>query len=189
VSTAPSTTTTPTTAPTTTVAGAPSTAAPATTTTAAPANQTDALAVGDSVMLGAQSALVSAMPGIRVDAKVGRQFTSVSDVVGWYASEGLIPGTLVVHAGTNGTFTDADLDRMMDRAGDRKVLLVNAKVARPWQELVNQRLAAAAQRHSNAVLVDWYSLASAHPEWFAADGAHLRPDGARAFAELIRSNL
>jgi hypothetical protein len=185
-----STTTTPTT--TTTVApepGAPSTTAGVTTTTAPPVVQTDALAVGDSVMLGAQSALVQAMPGLRVDAKVGRQFNAVSDVVGWYASEGLIPGTLIVHAGTNGTFTDGDLDRMMERAGDRKVLLVNAKVARPWQELVNQRLAAAAQRHPNAVLVDWFSLASAHPEWFAADGAHLRPDGARAFAELIRSNL
>jgi N-formylglutamate amidohydrolase len=140
-------------------------------------------------MLGAQSALAAAMPGIRVDAKVGRQFSAVSDVVGWYAAEGLIPGTLVVHAGTNGTFTDGDLDRMMERAGDRKVLLVNAKVARPWEGLVNQRLAAAAARHPNAALVDWHSLASAHPEWFAADGAHLRPDGARAFAELIRSQL
>ena len=165
---------------------APVTAAPATTVAA---GQTNAVAVGDSVMLGAQSALVSAMPGIRVDAKVGRQFNAVSDVVGWYASEGLIPGPLVVHAGTNGTFSDADLDRMIERAGDRRILLVNARVARPWQGLVNERLAAAARRHPNAVLVDWYSLASANPQWFAADGAHLRPDGARAFAELIRSHL
>ena len=183
VTTAPTTTTT----TTTTVAGAAPTVAPA--TTAAPAGQSDAVAVGDSVMLGAQSALTEAMPGIRVDAKVGRQFGAVSDVVGWYAGEGLIPGTLVVHAGTNGTFTDADLDTMMERAGDRRVVLVNAKVSRPWQDLVNQRMAAGAQRHPNAVLVDWFSLASAHPEWFAADGAHLRPDGARAYADLIRSSL
>ena len=94
-----------------------------------------------------------------------------------------------MHAGTNGTFTDGDLDEMMARAGDREVLLVNAKVARPWQDLVNQRLAAAAERHPNAVLVDWYGLSSGHPEWFAPDGAHLRPAGAQAFAELIRSNL
>jgi hypothetical protein len=185
VTTDPTTTTVPT--PTTTVAGSAPTGAPP--ATAAPAPQTDAVAVGDSVMLGAQSALIEAMPGIRVDAKVGRQFDAVSDVVGWYAGEGLIPGTLVVHAGTNGTFTDADLDQMMERAGDRRVVLVNAKVSRPWQDLVNQRMAAGAQRHPNAVLVDWFSLASAHPEWFAGDGAHLRPDGARAYAELIRSNL
>ncbi len=60
--------------------------------TSDPVGQTDAVAVGDSVMLGAQSAMTAAMPGIRVDAKVGRQFNSVSDVVGWYASEGLMPG-------------------------------------------------------------------------------------------------
>ncbi len=186
---APVTTGTTTTVATTTLV--PPTPAANTPTTTAPVQvgQTDAVAVGDSVMLGAQSALNAAMPGIRVDAKVGRQFDSVSDVVGWYASEGLIPGSLVVHAGTNGTFTDADIDQMMERAGDRKVLLVNAKVSRPWQDLVNQRMAAAVQRHPNAVLVDWHGLASAHPEWFAADGAHLRPDGARAYAELIRSNL
>jgi hypothetical protein len=177
-----------TTTTTTTTSPAPG-STPPTTAAAPPAGQTDALAVGDSVMLGAQSALVQAMPGIRVDAKVGRQFDSLRDVVGWYAAEGLIPGPLVVHAGTNGTFTDADVDRLMELAGDRKVLLVNAKVARPWQDLVNQRLAAAAQRYPNAELVDWFSLASAHPEWFAGDGAHLRPDGARAFAELIRSKL
>ena len=187
---APVTTETTTTSTTTTAPGSPTTTAGTATTTAAPpVGQTDAVAVGDSVMLGAQSALTTAMPGIRVDAKVGRQFNSVSDVVGWYVSEGLVPGTLVVHAGTNGTFTDGDLDQMMERAGDRRVVLVNAKVSRPWQDLVNQRLAAAAERHRNAVLVDWYGLASAHPEWFAADGAHLRPDGARAYAELIRSNL
>ena len=183
------TTTTTTAAPVTTAAGgATATTAPAAPTTAAPQG-TDAVAVGDSVMLGASGALTSALPGMRVDAKVGRQFDSVLNVVSWYESEGLIPGALVVHAGTNGTFTDGDLDRLMEIAGDRKVLLVNARVARPWQDLVNQRLAAAAQRHPNAVLVDWYSAASAHPEWFANDGAHLTSSGAAAFAELIRSNL
>ena len=187
---ATTTTTTTTTAPPVSApvdGSATTTTAP--TTTAAPAQSTDAVAVGDSVMLGAQGALNSAMPGIRVDAKVGRQFDSVLDVVSWYASEGLIPGTLVVHAGTNGTFTDGDLDRLMELAGDRRVLLVNARVARPWQDLVNQRLAAAAERHPNAVLVDWHALASNHPEWFANDGAHLKTSGAAAYAELIRSNL
>jgi hypothetical protein len=188
VTTDPPTTTTTappaTTAPTAADAPAPTTAAPPTT---APAAGT--VAVGDSVMLGAQGALYETMPGIRVDAKVGRQFDNVLAVVDWYVAEGLVAGALVVHAGTNGTFSDADLDRLMAAAGGRRVLLVNAKVSRPWQDLVNQRMAAAADRHDNAVLVDWFSLASAHPEWFAADGAHLRPDGSRAFSELIRDNL
>lgn len=150
---------------------------------------TNAVAVGDSVFLGARQELKNAMPGITVDAEVARQFDTILDVVRWYESTGRLPGPLIVHAGTNGTFSDADLDTLVAVAGDRPVLLVNAKVERPWQNLVNQRLAAAADRHDNAVLVDWHGLADRHPEWFAADGAHLRPEGARALAELIRSHL
>ena len=181
--------TAPTTLPPTAVPGAtrpPVTGVP--TTTVAPGT-TDAVAVGDSVMLGASGAINATMPGIRIDAKVARQFDTVLDVVRWYEQEGLIPGTLVVHAGTNGAFSDDDLDELFRIAGDRKVVLINAKVSRPWQDLVNQRLAAAADRHPNAVLVDWYSLAMQNPEWFVSDGAHLRPDGAAAFAELISENV
>ncbi|HMX07024.1 MAG TPA: acyltransferase family protein [Microthrixaceae bacterium] len=150
---------------------------------------TNALAVGDSVMLGATGPLKTAMPGLTVNAKVGRQFDTVLQVLQWFISEGKAPGPVIIHAGTNGTFSDGDLDRLFEIAGDRPVLLVNAKVERPWQDLVNSRLAAAAERHPNAVLVDWHGLSEGHPEWFAPDGAHLRPAGARAYAELIRSNL
>lgn len=150
---------------------------------------TNAVAVGDSVMLGATQELKNAMPGLTVDAKVARQFDTILDVVRWYESEGLLPGPLIVHAGTNGTFSDGDLDTLFEIAGDRPVLLVNAKVERPWQDLVNERLAAAAGRHDNAVLVDWHATAEQHPEWFAEDGAHLRPEGARALAQLIAEKL
>jgi len=160
--------------------------APATTVAQTPTN---ALAVGDSVMLGAKGAVRAAMPGVTVDAKVARQFDRILDLVQWYVSQGKAPGPLIIHAGTNGTFSDADLDRLFEMAGNRQVLLVNAKVERPWQDLVNQRLTDAADRHSNAVLVDWHALSEQHPEWFAPDGAHLRPAGARAYADLIRRNL
>ena len=179
-------------APTTTALGSSPTGVappPVTEPVADPAALANVVAVGDSVLLGASPSVSAAIPGVRIDAKVGRQFNDVLGVVGWYEREGLIPSTLVVHAGTNGTFSDEDMDQLFKIAGDRKVVLVNAKVGRPWQELVNQRLAAAADRHPNAVLVDWFALASQHPEWFANDGTHLRPDGAAAFAELIRSNL
>jgi hypothetical protein len=36
------------------------------------------------------------------------------------------------------------------------------------------------------VLIDWHNIGGAHPEYFYEDGIHLRPDGARAYAELIR---
>ncbi len=161
--------------------------APTSTVNPAPGN--GVVAVGDSVMLGASGAIRSALPGVRVDAKVGRQFETVQSIVGWYVKEGYAPTAVVVHVGTNGAFADDDLDRLFDAVRDRKVVLINAKVARPWQDLVNQRLASAASRHKNAVLVDWHGISSRHPEWFTNDGAHLRPEGAAAYAQLIRESL
>lgn len=150
---------------------------------------TDAVAVGDSVMLGAKPQIEAAMPGIRVDGKVARQFDSLTAVAQWYIQEGYVPGTLIVHAGTNGTFEDEDLDKLIEAAGDRKVLLVNAKVERGWRDLVNGRMAAAADRYDNVELVDWYGFSNGNPEWFTGDGSHLKPEGARQFAELIRTHL
>jgi hypothetical protein len=129
------------------------------------------------------------MPGIRVDAKVARQFSSVLSVATWYVQQGYVQGPLIVHVGTNGTFTDADVDKLASLAGDRKLILVNARVNRSWEEQNNSRLAAGADRHPNITLVDWHATAADHPEWFVGDGTHLNPEGARAFAESIRQAL
>lgn len=168
---------------------APTTVASSVVTTPSGVDTSKVVMVGDSVMLGASGALKAALPGARVDAKVGRQFKQILSVVDWYQRNGYLNGPVVIHLGTNGVFSDEDLDNLVAAAGKRKVLLVNAKVSRPWQSLVNERLAAAVKRHPTVVLVDWYGLSSQHPEWFVNDGAHLRPEGATAFAELIRSNL
>ena len=178
----------------TTTTDAPSdsttTTAPTTTLPAEPGQTaTNAVAVGDSVMLGAKGAVLNAMPGIRVDAKVARQFSSVLSVATWYVQQGYVQGPLIVHVGTNGTFTDADVDKLASLAGDRKLILVNARVNRSWEEQNNSRLAAGADRHPNITLVDWHATAADHPEWFVGDGTHLNPEGARAFAESIRQAL
>lgn len=177
---------------TVTGAGATGSTVPVTATTDPspdPEPGTGVVAIGDSVMLGASSAINAVLPGARLDAKVGRQFKQLLAAIAWYNENGYLSGPVVVHLGTNGLFSDADLDRLVAAAGARKVVLINAKVARPWQDLANERITAAAMRHSNVALADWYTLSSAHPEWFATDGVHLRPDGAAAFAELIRDNL
>ena len=170
---------------------APTTAAPAPTTAVVDPSvtPTDAVAVGDSVMLGASGAMQQVMPGIRVDAKVSRQFDDLADAATWYATSGNMPGAAVVQVGNNGVATEERIETMVDSLGDRRVVLVNAKVERPWEAISNERTARVAQRHDNVVLVDWYSLASAHPDWFAADGTHLRAAGQLAFARAIADAL
>jgi len=151
---------------------------------------TNSVMIGDSVVLGAQQELKNAMPGLRVDAEVSRQFDKILSTVRAYSAADSIPGPLIINAGTNGTFEDEDLDTIFEMVPpDHPVLLVNAKVDRPWESLVNERIVDATKRHRNAVLVDWFSIGEDHADWFTADGTHLNPEGARAFAELIRDRM
>ena len=99
---------------------------------------------------------------------------------------------VVVHLGTNGTFTDAQFDQIMTiLAGAPKVVFVNDKVPqRSWEGTNNQVIAAGVARYpGRAVLVDWYSASANRPELFYDDGTHLKPDGAAFYAQLIASAL
>lgn len=171
-------TTTPTTAPTTSATTTPPTSAPRSVT-----------AIGDSVMLGAKPELEAAIPGIRVDAQVSRQFGQAISILAAYRDSGQLGSEVVVDLGTNGAFGSGQLDDLMRTVGKRKVLFVNTYVPRPWQDLVNQRLAQGAARWPNATLVDWHAAAGPHHDFFAPDGFHLEPVGARFYANLIKSHL
>ncbi|MCZ7526746.1 MAG: acetyltransferase [Acidimicrobiia bacterium] len=147
------------------------------------------LAIGDSVMLGAQRSLEAAVPGIRVDAVVSRQFSHAIEVLRWYALQDLLGPVVVVHLGTNGAFSAEQFDEMMRVIGDRKAVFLTARVPRPWEGLVNQRLAEGVARWPGSVLVDWRGLAGSHDDYFAGDGHHLTAAGAAYYAEVVKANL
>jgi lysophospholipase L1-like esterase len=93
----------------------------------------------------------------------------------------------VVELGTNGTVTASDFDAMMQAAsGVSRVVFVNVDVPRSWEAADNAVLAEGVARYpGTALLADWYTLASAHPEWFTPDQVHLQPAGAQALADLV----
>ena len=93
----------------------------------------------------------------------------------------------MVELGTNGTVTSSDVDAMVQAAaGVSRIVFVNVCVPRPWAASDNAVLAAGVARYPGlAVLADWNTLATPHPEWFTADQVHLNPDGAAALAALI----
>jgi len=96
-----------------------------------------------------------------------------------------------VELGTNGSVTSADFDAMMQAsAGVKRVVFVNLDVPRSWEAPDNAVLAAGVARYPGvAVLADWYTLSTPHPEWFTADQVHLNPDGAQAMATLITQSI
>jgi peptidoglycan/LPS O-acetylase OafA/YrhL len=188
---------------TTTVAGqvTTTTSPSATTTTLAPGATPPAVtAIGDSVMLGAANQLIgtidpmfatAAVPHVTtVDAAESRQFSAGVDDIQQRKDTGELGQIVIVQLGTNGTVDPGDLDRMMSLLADRqKVVIINAKVPRPWEGQVNETLAAGVKKYKNAVLLDWHGYGGAHSEFFYDDGIHLRPEGADAYARFVAQSL
>ncbi len=192
-------------APSTTVAGATdstsATTSPVTTTTLPPGASPPAItAFGDSVMLGAANQLIAAVDPmfatptvphvLTVDAAESRQFGTGVDLIQSYKDQGRLGQYVIVQLGTNGLINPDDLDRMMGLLDDRqKVVIINAKEPRGWEQPNNDLLADRVKKHKNAVLLDWHSYGGAHPEFFYDDGIHLRPDGAQAYATFVAQSL
>jgi hypothetical protein len=97
---------------------------------------------------------------------------------------------VVVHLGTNGTVNPDDFTRMMGiLAHVRKVVVINTKAPRPWEEQVNDTIASEAKKYKNVTVVDWHGVGGAHPEFFYDDSIHLKPEGAAFYAQLVAGNL
>ena len=125
---------------------------------------TQVLAYGDSVMLGASAALHRVVRGIRVDAVVGRQPTALVSDLRYLRKAGLLPPVVVVHSGDNGLFAARTFDTALGALSDRsRVVVVNVRVPRRWQGMVNGLLADTVHRHPNAVLADWNAASANHP--------------------------
>jgi hypothetical protein len=179
--------------PPTVTSGSPTTTVPPTSTTTSTRAPVagPVTAVGDSVLIDMQPNLQADIPGIAVDGAVSRQFETGIGVVQADRAAGTLGSVLVVELGTNGTVTSGDIDAMMQAAaGVKRVVFVNVDVPRSWEQSDNATLAAGVARYPGvAVLADWFSLASPHPEWFTSDQVHLQPAGAVAMAGLIAQDV
>jgi lysophospholipase L1-like esterase len=147
----------------------------------------DITAVGDSVMLASADALERRLPGLDVDAVVGRQMSTAPDVLEQLAAGGRLRRVVIVGLGTNGDFTADTFDRVLRIAGPRRVVVfVDVHAARSWARRVNDALALGVRRHrDSAVLADWNAAISRCPERLWSDGIHPRPSGARLYAEVV----
>ncbi len=149
-------------------------------------------AVGDSIMVDYRDPLRTDVPGVSVDAAVGRQWAEGESILQGMKAQGRLGDEVIVGLGTNGPISDVDFDTMMFiLASARRVVFVNVHVDRPWQDPNNAVLARGATRYRNVVVADWATLAAHNPQWFGADGTHLSVDGpgAVALAALVSTTL
>ncbi|KLU60953.1 O-acetyltransferase OatA [Peptococcaceae bacterium CEB3] len=155
---------------------------------AAPAPQAGkgVTAIGDSVMVDVAPDLKQRLPGVVVDGHVGRQLYQAGPVVAQLKARGLLGQRVIIELGTNGPFTSDQLTALLRSLGSvRQIILVNTRVPRPWEGVVNQTLAQVAASYPHTTLVNWYAASAGHNDYFYPDGVHLNPTGAKAYAALL----
>jgi peptidoglycan/LPS O-acetylase OafA/YrhL len=145
-------------------------------------------AIGDSVLLGARDTLVRSIPGIDIDAQVGRQGNEGLKVVKDLRQQATLQGTVVIHLGTNGYLSEPHFRELLRQLADRQlVVLINVHANRRWTSPNNVLIERVGRDFKNVVVVDWEEVAGQHPEYFAGDGIHLTSLGAKAMAVQISS--
>ncbi len=103
----------------------------------------------------------------------------------WYRDLGVLGETVVVHLGNNGTFTAAQFDQLVEVLQGHRIVFITVKVPRGWQDPNNQVIIEGARRHGGVQLLDWKGGSDEHPEFFHDDGMHLKPEGARFYADMV----
>ena len=142
--------------------------------------------IGDSVMVEVGPELKQLFPDILVDAAIGRQMHQAPGVIRNLKDQGMLGKTVIIELGANGAFTEKQLTDILSLLGDdRRIVMINTRVPKPWESVVNQILARTAAADPDIELVDWYSASSGHNEYFYADGVHLKEAGVQAYVSLV----
>ncbi|MBC1652034.1 acetyltransferase [Listeria welshimeri] len=153
-----------------------------------PPNIKQTLAIGDSVMLDIEPYLREAVPHVTIDGLVGRQLKDAINTSSNYRKFNSSTSAVILELGTNGPFTDEQLNELLNQFNKAHIYLVNTRVPRGWQEEVNNSIASADSR-SNVTVVDWYSLSSGQSQYFASDGVHLTKTGAKAYVSMLTNAM
>jgi len=144
---------------------------------------------GDSVILGIRHILEMDHPIALINARVGRQAPELLEVM--LRDGPMAPNSPVVfNLGNNNALTRAQVIAIFEavKAAPQRIV-VNTAVPRPWRETNNQLINEIAASYPNTVVVRWDQISEGRPEYFAPDGVHLVPAGARAYVAAITDNL
>jgi lysophospholipase L1-like esterase len=142
-------------------------------------------------MIGAAGELNRALGNPAFGADVGLQPVGAIEILQKRQAADRLGEAVVVHTGNNGSFTTEQFDEMMRvLAAVPRVVFVNVKAPRPWEQRNNDMIAEGVRRYSkNAVLADWHAASADRPELFVEDGIHPQPEGQRIYADLIAAHL
>ena len=143
-------------------------------------------AIGDSLISGTSAGFNAEFEGINFLAEPIRKWDDAVQVVNDGLEQGLIRQNVILDFGTNGGVRDESLVRqVIDALGpERRILLYNIYSPSSFVDESNEVYAKIAEEYPNVYLVDWASVARAHPEYLKADRTHPNMTGMYPFVDL-----
>ena len=141
------------------------------------------VALGDSVMLGAELNLKKLFPNIYFDAALNRNGSHIRNILQTLSAAGTLGDPIVISAGSNGDCQESVKDTIMSLAGNREVFWLT--VTNDHNVHVNDKLKAYASKYPNLHIIDWEAISAGHSEYLYKDGVHLPPAGRTAYANAI----
>ena len=144
---------------------------------------------GDSVILGIRHVLEMSHPIALINARVGRQAPELLEVM-LHDGPLALNSPVVFNIGNNNALTRAQVIAIFEavKAAPQRIV-VNTAVPRPWRNANNELINEISAMYPNTEVVRWDQISVGHPEYFAPDGVHLVPAGARAYVAAIASYL
>ena len=145
--------------------------------------------IGDSLTVDIGEKFQEVYPGAVIDGKIGRQlYVAVEEAKGYsqYNNEN---SAIIFQLGTNGPFTESQIEDLLKVFDKADIYFVNIKVPRAWEKTVNTALQEAKEKHSNVKIIDWYTVASSGKDLFEPDRVHLNQTGVIEMVTLIQKNL
>ena len=147
----------------------------------------EVVGIGDSVMLGTINEFYNQFPNGYFDGKVSRSIYGAEELLNELKNKGKLGNILIFSLATNGDYSVKRNDELMDIVGDREVYWINAVGAD--DSSFNDNFREYAKGHSNIHIVEWDVASKDHPEYFYADGIHVRENFAKYYVDCVYDTI
>ena len=147
------------------------------------------LVMGDSLTVDIGEKFQELYPGAVIDGKIGRQLYVAVEEAKSYSKYNNENSAVIFQLGTNGPFTESQIEELVKEFDKADIYFVNIKVPRAWEKTVNAALKETQEKHSNVKIIDWYSVANSSKDLFEPDRVHLNQTGIAEMVTLIEKNL
>lgn len=146
-------------------------------------------AIGDSVIINADSYIRKYMPNFYLDGAVGRDMVDGPNILENIKANVGLADVVVVSLGSNGSANESDLKQIMQIADGRDVYFVNTSHTQSYMDFVNKNLESFTEKNDKAHLVDWREFVKDRPDLLAPDRTHPNVEGSDYFGKLIMRKI